>query len=134
MSNNDPLQKLFVTESQAVNKKDLADLLSQYVSINRETQAMDFSGQFGKLPNAEKILIVLLAVKARSIFLETDDKITPSEIIKMEIAPTGSVKATLKVLLKNKEIKSEKGRYSLPNYKFLQVATRFKKLEKKYEK
>ena len=40
MTNQDPLQKLFVTESQAVDKQQLADLLSPYVTINKETKTI----------------------------------------------------------------------------------------------
>ncbi len=128
--NTDPLQKLFVSESQAVNRQELAELLSPYLSINKETQSFEFSGNFMALPNAEKILLVLAAVKARSLFLGTEDKISPSEIIKLEIAPVGSVKGTLKTLLDSRDIKSEGGKYSLPNYKVSQVVANFKKLNK----
>ena len=125
-NDNDPLQKLFVSESQAVNRQELADLLLPYVSIHKETCALDFSSGFGDLPNAEKILIILSAVKARSLISkENTDEITPLEIIKMDIMPEGSVKGTLKMLLESKDIKSNNRKYSLPNYKISQVVARF---------
>src|SRR3989338_2400354 len=127
---NDPLNKLFVSESQAVDRHELAELLSLFLSINKETGIFDFSGKFHELSNAEKVLLVLAGIKARSLVLGTEDKISPSEIIKMEIAPEGSIKGTLKLLLDSKEIKSDSGKYSLPNYKLSQVVARFKKLEK----
>ena len=125
-NDNDPLQKLFVSESQAVNRQELADLLLPYVSIHKEICALDFSSGFGDLPNAEKILIILSAVKARSLISkENTDEITPLEIIKMDIMPEGSVKGTLKMLLESKDIKSNNRKYSLPNYKISQVVARF---------
>ncbi len=127
MNNNDPLVKLLVSESQAVDRQELADLLSPYLSINKETRSFDFSGDFVDLSNADKLLIILSAVKAKSLILGTEDKITPSEIIKMEVAPEGSIKATLKILLDSKKIKSEKGKYFLPNYKIPQVVARLNK-------
>lgn len=127
MTNIDPLSKLVVSESQAVDRQELADLLSPYLSINKETQSLDFSGAFRELSNAEKILIILSAVKAKNLVLNTEDKITPSEIIKMDIAPEGSIKGTLKNLLESKDIKSDKSKYYLPNYKLSQIAARFKK-------
>jgi len=127
---NDPLDKLFVSESQAVDRQELAELLSPFLSINKENHGLDFSGKFHELSNAEKILLVLAAIKARSLVLGTEDKISPSEIIKMEIAPEGSIKGTLKILLESRDIKSDSGKYSLPNYKLSQVVARFKKLEK----
>lgn len=129
MTNIDPLQRLVVSESQAIDRQELADLLSSYLSINKETQFFDFSGTFRELPNAEKILIVLSAVKARNLILGAEDKITPSELIRMDIAPEGSVKSTLKALLESKDIKSDNGKYYLPNYKLSQVVSRFKKLK-----
>ncbi|MBI5654390.1 hypothetical protein HZC53_01920 [Candidatus Uhrbacteria bacterium] len=130
MTNTDPLQKLLVSESQAVDRQELADLLSPYLSINKETRSFDFAGKFGELQNAEKLLILFAAIKARSLVFGTDDKVTPSEIIKMDFAPVGSIKVTLKKLLESRDIKSENGKYSLPNYKLAQVVARFKKLEK----
>lgn len=130
-NNDDPLEKLLISESQAVNKTDLFNLLSPYILIKKESKSFDFIGEFDDLPNAEKILVILAGVKAKSLILDTDDRITPLEIIKMEIAPEGSIKGTLKSLLDSKEIKSEKGKYYLPNYKISQVVERLKKINKK---
>ncbi len=131
MNNNDPLASLLVSESQTIDKAGLAELLSPYLLINKESKSLDFSGGFWDLPNAEKILLVLAGVKARSLVLSTEDRITPSEIIKMEIAPMGSIKITLKKLLESKEIKAENSRYYLPNYKLPQIMARFKNLNLK---
>jgi len=126
--NNDPLESLFVSESETVDKAELAKLLAPYLLINKESQSFDFKADFWSLPNAEKILIILAGIKAKSLFLNTEDKISPSEIIKMDIAPEGSVKITLKNLLGSKEIKSEKSKYYLPNYKLPQIVARFTKI------
>ena len=128
MNNNNPLASLLVSESQSIDKIGLAELLSPYLLINKESKSLEFSGGFWELPNAEKILFVLAGIKARSLVLDTEDKITPSEIIKMEVAPEGSIKITLKKLLESGDIKSEKSRYYLPNYKLPQVIARFKNL------
>ncbi len=131
MNNIDPLASLVVSESQTIDKAQLAQLLTPYLLINKETKSLDFSGTFWDLPNTEKILLVLAGVKARSLVLGTEDRIAPSEIIKMEIAPAGSVKITLKTLLESSDIKSENSRYYLPNYKLPQVIARFKNLNPK---
>ncbi|MFA5109269.1 MAG: hypothetical protein WC458_01880 [Patescibacteria group bacterium] len=127
---NDPLNQLFVSESQAINRQELAELLLPYTAIHKETKEITFTSQFLELKNNSKILILLAAIKARSLILpDIDDKISPLEIIKMEIIPEGSVKTSLKSLLDLKEIKSEKGRYYLPNYKIPQVVNNFKKIK-----
>jgi len=127
MNEENPLSKLIVSEAQTIDNGALADLLVQYITIHKETNNIDFSANFHGLGNIEKILILLAAIKARNILLDTDDKLTPLEIIKLEIMPEGSVKGTLKKLLDANEIKSEKGKYFLPNYKISQVTARFKK-------
>ncbi len=130
MTNQDPLQKLFVSETQAVDRQELADLLSPYISIHKENRSFDFSSKFRDLPNAEKILIILSAVKARNLVSnEVADEISPSEIIKMDVMPAGSTKTTLKILLDAKDIKSSGGKYSLPNYKIPQVVARFNQIK-----
>ena len=128
MNNNDPLESLFISESETIDKAELAKLLAPYLFINKELQSFDFKSEFWDLPNSEKILIILAGVKAKSLFLGTEDRIAPSEIIKMDIAPVGSVKITLKKLLESKDIKSEKSKYYLPNYKLSQIVARFKKI------
>ncbi|MBI4084891.1 MAG: hypothetical protein HY432_00005 [Candidatus Liptonbacteria bacterium] len=130
MTNSDPLEKLIVTEAQAINRQELADLLSPYLSIDKETRSFHFSSEFRELPNAEKILVILSAVKARALVLDTTDETSPTEIIKMDIMPTGSVKGTLKTLADSKDIKVENGKYHLPNYKIHQVVARLTKKKK----
>lgn len=129
MTTQDPLQGLLVSETQAIDRQELADLLMPYLSIHKETKSFDFSSRFRDLPNNEKILIILAANKARSLISEeVVDEITPSELIKMDIMPEGSVKGTLKALLDARDIKSVSGKYYLPNYKLSQAAARIKKI------
>lgn len=125
-TNSNPLEKLFVSESQEVNKTDLADMLFSYIAINKDTGVFEFTKNFRTLPNIEKILVVLCAVKARHLVMGTEDKIGPKEIIGMDIAPEGSIKSALKNLLDSKEIRAEKSKYFLPNYKLTQVISRLK--------
>lgn len=127
MIEENPLSKLIVSESQTIDNNALADLLIPFITIHKETKKIDFSANFHELGNIEKILILLSAIKARNILLNVDDKLTPLEIIGLEIMPEGSVKGTLKKLLDTNEIKAEKGKYFLPNYKISQVVARFKK-------
>lgn len=122
----DPLAKLLVSESQSINRQELYDLLLPYVTINKESQSLDFSHLFEKLTNINKVFILLAAIKARYLILGTNEKIAPSEIIKMDVMKEGSVKNTLKKLLDGNEIKSDDGKYYLPNYKIAQMVVNFK--------
>ena len=125
------ISKLFVSSSQTINDQELYDLLLPYVSIDKDSHEIIFSQAFQELTNANKILIILSAMKAKSLHLKIDEKISPSEIIKISGIKPGSVKATLKALLDAKEIKSEKSRYSVPNYKISQLAAIFKNYNQK---
>jgi hypothetical protein len=124
-----PLSKLVVSESQAINEQELADLLAIYVSLDKETKEIYFFELFRNLQNAEKILILLCAIKARKVVFgdAATDKISPTEIIKTQIMPGGSVKSCLKLLLDSREINADKGKYYLPNYKLPQIIARFAK-------
>jgi len=126
----DPLQKLFVSETQKVDRLGLARFLTPYVSINKETESFDFSATFHKLLNSEKILVILAAIKAKHLVLDTLDRIAPVGIINLEVMPIGSVKGSLRTLSRNKEIKSDKNGYYLPNYKLPQIIGRFSKIIK----
>lgn len=117
-----PISKLFVSGSQAFNEADLYSLLLPYLSIDKDSHEIIFTQQFQGLNNTYKILIFLAAIKAKSLHLKTSDEVSPSDIIKTEIMPVGSVKATLKLLSDSKEIRSNKGKYSLPNYKISQLS------------
>lgn len=121
-----PLLKLFVSESQDINNQELSDLLLPYLTINKESGGFDFTQSFRELSNTEMILILLAALKARHIVLNTDEKISPSEIIKMEIMPSGSAKSAIKKLFDEGDIKSDNGKYYLPNYKISKVITTLK--------
>jgi hypothetical protein len=121
-----PISKLFVSGSQAVNEQELYNLLSPYLTIDGDSREIIFSQSFQELTNLNKILILLAAVKAKAIHFKVEEKISPSEIIKMDIMPAGSVKGSLKTLSDSREIKSEKGTYYLPNYKIPQLVASLK--------
>lgn len=126
----DPLSKLVVSESQDINRQELSDLLLPYVTINKEAQGLDFTKSFRELPNLKKILVLLAAFKARNLVLGIEEKVSPSEVMKMDIMPEGSVKTALKSLLEDGEIKSDKGKYYLPNYKIPRLVATIKNQEK----
>jgi len=124
MSENNPLRELLVNESQPIDLQELAKILKAYVVINENSKKIDFFESFHNLSNELKILIILAASKARSILLKTEEKLSPTEIIGLDVMPEGSVKGTLKKLLESHEIKSERSKYSLPNYQIRQLVSR----------
>lgn len=120
-----PFDKLIVDEAEADVQK-LADLLENLVVFIRSSKTMEFLPAFHKLSNDLKILVVLAASKARASIFSEEENISPKNIIDLDIAPEGSIKATLKKLLDVKEIRSNNKKYYLPNYKILDLAEKLK--------
>jgi len=114
--NKNPLENLLIDESQGVNLAELAEILKPFVGIDKSSHGIQFLPDFYERKNEAKILILLAASKARKELLGDEEKMSPSEIIDLDIMPLGSVKGTLKKLFDEKIIKSENSKYYLPNY------------------
>jgi hypothetical protein len=126
---NDPLASLFTDDAQAINREQLALLLSPFLSIDRESNELVFKADFNKIKgNDSKIEILLAGAKARSLFLNLPDGLLPKEIIATSILPIGSIKSSLKNLSDNHKIKKDKeGRYSVPTYRISELSKQFNK-------
>jgi len=114
MSEQNPLKSLISNNS--LNKKELADILSSYVTITKEG-LIEFLPNFMKLSNRQKILTALLVIKAKSsLFDSTTDGSLPSEISEITMMPLGSVKPMVRKLFMDKIIKKNKDGYFVPNH------------------
>lgn len=119
MKENDPLQALVSDDAEELDKKKVASFLRPFVLIDRASKQMNLLSGFEKAGSvADKIEIILLANKARSLLFGTPDGSTQGEIIALDAMPEGSVKATLKKLFDSKKVKKDKEkRYYLPGYR-----------------
>lgn len=126
MTNNDPLQILVSDDVHAVNRKKVADFLRPFILIDKESKQISFQHGFEKVvSNDDKIEIVLLACKARSLLFKTQDGLTHGEIIALGIMPEGSAKTSIKRLFDSRKIKKDKeGRYFLPGYRINEVVVK----------
>lgn len=111
-----PFERLVVDDSQDADSNVLANMLEPFVVFIRSTKAMEFTQNFHELGNDSKILLLLAASKARAKIFKTEEKMKPKEIIKTQIMPEGSVKTTLKKLLKKGKIKTDGAGYFIPGY------------------
>ena len=125
-SNENPLEVLLVDESRSVNLTELAQILKPFVVIDKASHQIQFLPHFYEEKNDVRILLLLAASKARKELLGDKEKLSPSDIIKLDIMPKGSVKATLKKLYDRKNIRAENKKYYLPNYQVRALLTRFK--------
>ena len=124
--NKNPLEDLLIDESKSVNLAELAQILKPFAGIDKLSHVIHFLPPFYEQKNESKILILLAASKAKKELLKDEEKMSPSEIIDLDIMPAGSVKGTLKKLFDEKIIKSENRKYYLPNYQIKSLLTQFK--------
>ena len=126
-TNKDPLASLFVDDAKAVDRQLLATLVAPYMSIDKSTGEFAFLPAFSEINgNTAKIEILLAGAKARSLYLNEPDGVTPNQIIATNIMATGSVKSSLKKLADTHKIKKDKeGRYTLPSYRISELVKQF---------
>jgi hypothetical protein len=118
----DPLENLLVAQED-VNRELLAEVLSPYVKISKETGEVIQLPAFGQLTNAEKILVFLLARKAaKSLGIQlTREGVSPKEISGMTGVNYDSVKPTVSGLAKKHILQKEGEGYFVPNHAILHV-------------
>ncbi len=117
MDQNDPLASLLVEDSQALDREKVASFLKPYIGFDKE-QRISFLPGFDKIKNnSEKIEILLMASKAKSLLFGSEEGITPVEIIAMDIMPPGSAKSAIKGLFDSRAIKKNSKGYFIPNYR-----------------
>lgn len=127
-NNNDPLSSLFKDDTEDVNRKQLAALVTPFLSIDKGTKNFSFLPEFEKIKrNTLKIEILLAGAKARSLYLNDLDGLLPVEMVTLGIMPEGSIKSSLKKLSGGHKIKKDKsGRYYLPSYRVSELVEFFK--------
>lgn len=124
---NDPLASLFTNDAKAVDRQQLAALVAPYISIDKESKEFGFLPAFSELAgNIPKVEILLAAAKARALYLNQPDGLSPGEIIASEIMAVGSAKSSIKKLADSHKIKKDKqGRYFLPPYRIQELVKQF---------
>jgi hypothetical protein len=117
---DNPLSKLLVGKEE-LNRDLLAEALTPYVRISEDPWDVIQLPEFGKLTNAEKILVFLLARKASKSLgssLEREEA-SPKEISKMTGINYDSVKPTVSSLFKKRVLQKVNECYYVPNHAIL---------------
>jgi len=125
---NNPLSALIQDDSAELDLELLTGLLKDYIKFSKDGTISTLRPFYEK-DNQQKILIMLLAYKAKSILFEGEaEGVAPSVLISTQIMAEGSVKSTLKNLLeKSREIKKDNnGGYYIPAYMLADVEKRLK--------
>ena len=124
----DALDKLIVDESASIDTNLLASLVSNYLKFTKEGEII-FEKDFYKLKDCRKILIYLLGRKIvfiKKLKQDFKEEVAPSEIEDQIGIPSKSITKYSSVELKG-IIKSEKGKYRIPNFNLLKSEEFLKK-------
>ncbi|OHA54149.1 MAG: hypothetical protein A2991_02645 [Candidatus Terrybacteria bacterium RIFCSPLOWO2_01_FULL_58_14] len=121
--NNDPLASLISSNAKATDRKKLAELLKPYMVIDQDSKEFSFhSALYDVDGNDTKIEILLAGARARALFFNLPDGLSPGEVIVAGLMPEGSVKTSLKKLFDSHKIKKDKeGRYLLPAHRIQEL-------------
>lgn len=125
---SNPLSALIQDDSTELDLELLTDLLKDYVKLSKDGEVSTLRPFYGK-DNQQKILIILLAYKAKFILFKAGSEgVAPSALISAQIMAEGSVKSTLKSLLeKTREIKKDaSGGYYVPAYMLSEIEKHIK--------
>jgi len=136
-THTDPLEQLIAEDFRAEDRTRLATLLAPYVAFDKNSKELRFKEPFQGLVNTDKLEIAFLAEKARALLFkdEANEGLGQGDIIALDIMPAGSVKSTLKRLFDPKQIrKSSNGKYTIPNYRLLELFNKYIAKEDKNEK
>ena len=125
----DLLDKLIVDEDENPNIELLVGLVSPYLRFDKKSGEIIFNEEFYKLKDWQKVLIYLLGRKVifvKKLQKDFDEKITPKKISKILNIPQKSITRCACRELKG-IIKSEKGKYLVPNYNLYKCKEKVKK-------
>ncbi len=117
----DPLDDLFGDEQQ-INREMLRDLVLPYAQLTLDGKIM-LKPTSNDLTLQKKILVILLAQKALSIKLGTEEYLGPDDIMKISGDPGGSIRPTLAKLVRDERLiaTSDRGQYYIPAHILLRV-------------
>jgi len=127
----DPLDVLFEEEKvdEKMIKQIIGEILVNYVRLSQDGGIFPLP-EFDNLNRFQKLLIYLLAKKALYVRQLVVNELTPpSEIRKNTGLPMGTVNPSLRQLERDRLVKSDLGRYKIPNYALNKIKTQFQVAE-----
>ncbi len=115
MSDEENFDDLFVEKNELLDKKVVKGILKDYVELTKEGDIF-LKEPFHKLSNEKKIFVLLLARKVLSLTVGKEELTAPKEIQDITGMPRGSCNPKLTELEEKRFLKSENGKYFVPNY------------------
>lgn len=117
MSSTGPLDSLIVDEKEAIDTDLLASTIRGVIKFTKDGEII-FEKKFYELKGYKKILIYLLGRKViiiKKLKESFSEEVTPKDIADILGIPPKSITKYASIELKG-IIKSEKGKYKVPNY------------------
>lgn len=110
------LEDLLVDE-EGLNKELLAETLRPFTRVGDSSGQLLLQPPYYELTAKEKILVVLLAQKARAYFEFADDEwLSPSEISDLSSVKKGTIYPIVRDLADEGKIDDDDGSYHVPTY------------------
>ena len=115
----DELDKFFVDENEPINKKELADLIEDFIYTIGRNGVIEFKEDFETMPDWRKTAVFLLCRKIMMIKgVIEDEKIGPKEIADtIHISESSARDVVSRNPSLQKIVSKENSRYFIPNYK-----------------
>jgi len=120
MTDSDPLDNLIVDDRQPADKALLASLLQGEITVTKDGQ-VNFGSKFHEYKQWKRMILYFLARKVialKKLGTNFDEKASLKEIGEGAIMQPTSVSRVIAENLKGL-VKSEKGRYYIPNYNLI---------------
>ena len=115
--NQQTLEDLLVDEEE-LNEELLAEVLSEYIQIGNESGSIIAQPKFKELDSQQKVVVVLLAQKARKeLGLAESEWIGPTAIAEASGIKKGTVYPAAKAIEEEHNLAdNEDGQYTIPTY------------------
>jgi hypothetical protein len=115
MSDQTKLEDLLVDE-EALNEELLAQTVGEYVQIGKDSGDLIPNEKYNDLTSKKKIVVALLAQKARfELDMVEDEWLAPSEISKLTGVKTGTIYPSVRDLADEDIVRGDDGSYMIPS-------------------
>lgn len=115
MIGEDNFDDLFVNEDDVFDKKLTKEILQRYVQFTKREEILT-NESFNELKNKSKMLIIILSKKVLAYRKGEQERVKPKEIEELTGIPHGSIGHMLPELERSRLLRSEDGKYWIPNY------------------
>lgn len=112
---NDNFDDLFIDESDAFDTSLVKTILQKHIQFTSKGELLPLQS-FSSMDGKKKLLLVLLSRKVLAYRKMAEERIGPKDIENITGLPHGTVTSALAALVKERLVRTEKGKYWIPNF------------------